>query len=215
MGSRRRYMPSIQRYGHLLLGAIFGLRVTGAEKVPRTGGLVIASNHISELDPPVLGSCIPRTVDFMAKSELFKGRAATWFFACLHAFPVDRKRIDRASLRTAESILLSRGALLMFPEGTRSHDGKTLRPKPGIGMLVLRTGVPVLPAFIHGTDRPLGAVLRRPRFSVSLGEPIAPGEMAAVGRAGGFASIAELIMERIIETGAEAGLVAGAERSAN
>ena len=215
MLSRRRYMPSLQRYGHLVIKAVFGLRVTGVEKVPRTGGLLMASNHISELDPPVLGSCIPRIVHFMAKSELFRGRAATWFFARINAFPVDRKRIDRASLRTAESILLSQGALLMFPEGTRSHDGRALRPKPGIGMLVQRTGVPVLPIFIHGTDRPLGAVLRRPRFSVSLGDPIAPEEMTDAAGDGGFASIAELIMERILETGAKAGLAAEAERSAN
>lgn len=208
------FLHSLQRYARMVFGTVFGLRVTGVERVPPTGGLLIASNHISEMDPPVLGSSIPRTLHFMAKSELFHGRIPASFFLRLNAFPVNRRGVDRGALRTSETILLSGGALLMFPEGTRSNDGRPLPPKPGIGMIVSRTGVPVLPAFIHGTNRPLSAIFRNPRFTVSLGLPIWPREIASAGSTGDFASIAALIMDRIAETGAEAGLT-GAERRIN
>lgn len=209
-----RSLNALQRCGRAVFRLVFGLRVSGIERVPREGGLLIASNHISEMDPPVLGSCIPRTVRFMAKSELFKTRALSWLFTQLGAFPVNRRGVDRTALLTAESILVEGGALLIFPEGTRSTDGRPLPPKPGVGLLASRTGVPVLPAFLHGTDRPLSALERRPRFSVCLGRLIRPAEIEEAGRSGGNSAMAGLVMERIVETGAEAGLIR-AERSAN
>lgn len=212
LGSRS--MNSIQICGRAVFRILFGLRVRGAERVPRAGGLLIASNHISEMDPPVLGSCIPRTVRYMAKSELFTGRALAWLITQLGAFPVNRRGVDRTALLTAESILAEGGALLIFPEGTRSNDGRPLPPKPGVGLLASKTGVPVLPAFLHGTDRPLSALMRRPRFSVCLGRIIRPSEIEEAGRSGGMSAMAGLVMERIVETGAEAGLIR-AERSAN
>ncbi|MDM7992668.1 MAG: lysophospholipid acyltransferase family protein [Candidatus Fermentibacter sp.] len=209
-----RSMHAIQRCGRAVFRIVFGLRISVAGRIPRTGGLLIASNHISDMDPPVLGSCIPRTVRFMAKSELFRGRALSWMFTQLGAFPVNRRGVDRTALRTAESILGDGGALLIFPEGTRSMDGRPLPPKPGVGLLASKMGVPVLPAFLHGTDRPLSALARRPRFSVCLGRLIFPAEMEEAGRSGGTSAMAGLVMDRIVETGAEAGLIR-AERSAN
>ena len=209
-----RSLHTIQRCGRAVFRLVFGMRISGMDRVPRTGGLLVASNHISEMDPPVLGSCIPRTVRFMAKSELFSGRALSWLITHLGAFPVNRRGVDRTALRTAESILRGGGALLIFPEGTRSNDGRPLPPKAGVGLLASTTGVPVIPVFLHGTDSPLSALLRRPRFSVCLGRLIRPEEMEDAGRSGGVSAMAGLVMERIVETGAEAGLIR-AERRAN
>jgi 1-acyl-sn-glycerol-3-phosphate acyltransferase len=155
-----------------LFSAVFGLRVEGVENVPRKGPLLVACNHVSEMDPPVLGSTLPRTLHFMAKKELFRGSFWRSFFRELRAFPVDRKGGDRAALRIAREVLLEGNALAVFPEGTRSLDGKLLPPKHGLGFLALSTGTGILPVHVSGTDHLLSAMFRRRRFMVRFGKVI-------------------------------------------
>jgi len=147
-------------------------QVIGVAHVPRGGPLIVVSNHLNNADPPLLGAAIPRRIRFMAKQELFEGKAGAlyrWF----GAFPVRRFEADLAALRQAQQILKDGGVLGMFPEGHRS-DGKGLGPPhPGTELVALRTGAPLLPVGITGTEavRTPKVLLQRPRIRVVIGEP--------------------------------------------
>jgi 1-acyl-sn-glycerol-3-phosphate acyltransferase len=150
------------------LGALLGVpRTSGRARVPRRGGLLVVSNHVSDRDPPILGLAFRRrTLYYMAKSELFRHRLGGWFIAALGAFPVIRGGADREAIRMARGVLARGSALLMFPEGTRSRDGRLGAPFSGAGSLALVEGVTVVPAAIWGSQgNPL-------RSRVAIGEPI-------------------------------------------
>jgi 1-acyl-sn-glycerol-3-phosphate acyltransferase len=187
--------PFLQQALLLGLRAAFGMRVTGRGNVPRSGGVIIACNHISNLDPPVLGSAVPRRVSFMAKSELFTTRAGEFYLPRLGAFPVNRRGVDTAALRAGVAELESGRALIVFPEGTRSHDGRMLPLKAGIGLIAARSGVPVVPAFMWGTHDPAAAAMRRHRFAVAFGRPLCPGQLRGLGVRGMTEKIGESMAE--------------------
>lgn len=196
--------------------AVFGLRVTGSENIPPHGAILLACNHISDWDPPVLGCGLNRTVHFMAKKELFRGRLMSYFFSHLNAFPLDRRGIDRQAVRTCLDLLARGCAVAVFPEGTRSTDGRQLQPRPGIGLLAVRSGAPILPARICGTDRLLDSMLRKTRFRVTFGRTIPPSEVEVCSRSEGYAGVARLVMKRISDLGDEPGREARiAEREPN
>lgn len=201
-------LSRIQHYGGLLLARpLFGFRVRGAEKVPRRGGLIIVCNHISEMDPPILGFAVPRTVSFMAKIELFRNRFGRFLMEELKAFPVDRSIADTGALRRAIEILKEGFTVVIFPEGTRSRDGRMLPGKPGISLIASASGAPVVPAFIWGTDHPLRAFLRRGApFSVDFGDPIPSGKLSDIRKAEGAKAVADEIMRSIERIGVNAGL---------
>lgn len=197
----------IQYYGGRLARLLFGMRVMGSRRVPRRGGLIIACNHISELDPPVLGFAIPRTIAYMAKVELFRMRITDFFLRKLNAFPVNRTSIDTGALRKAIQHLKRGEAVVIFPEGTRSRDGRLLPVKAGIGLVAVSSGVPVLPAFIWGTDHAGEALTRTGSpFTVSFGRMISSDGIREIRKSRGNRAVAERIMAGIAETGMEAGL---------
>jgi 1-acyl-sn-glycerol-3-phosphate acyltransferase len=147
----------------------------GTELVPRDGPLLLASNHSSLLDPPLIGSVLPRELDYMAKTELFRIPALGGLIKRLNAHPVDRSGSDSAALRLALRLLGDGRAVLVFPEGTRSTDGRLGPAHAGAGMLAALSGAPVLPVYIQGSDRalPRGAAVPRPvRVTVRFGAPI-------------------------------------------
>lgn len=202
-----RVLARIQYYGRRLTRLLFGFRVSGDGGVPRRGGLIIACNHISELDPPILGFAVPRNVTFMAKVELFRSRWMIFLMRELWAFPVNRSGIDTTAVRTTLDSLRRGLAVVVYPEGTRSRDGRLLPVKPGIGLLAAASGAPVQPAFIWGTDHPLGAFLRRGNpFSVHFGPLLTPERLLSMKRDGGTKGMADGIMAAIAETGIRAGL---------
>jgi 1-acyl-sn-glycerol-3-phosphate acyltransferase len=147
-------------------------QVVGAERMPRSGPLIVVANHLNNADPPLLGASLPRRIRFMAKQELFDsplGPLVRWF----GAFPVRRFEADLAALRRAQGILKEGGVLGMFPEGHRSRSGGMGPPHPGTALIALRSGAPLLPVAITGTEAirtPL-VLLRRPRIRVVVGEP--------------------------------------------
>ncbi len=144
----------------------FGLRIVGVENVPREGGLIVAANHISNLDPPVLGVSMPRPVSYMAKKELFAMPVLGWVISHLNAFSVDRQAGGTAALRASLRMLKEGRCVGVFPEGGRNVGGDNAI-KGGAAFLAAASGVPVVPAAIVGTRR---LRLRHP-ITVVFGKP--------------------------------------------
>lgn len=141
----------------LTLRLAFGvrIRVSGRNYVPRQGGFILAANHASNLDPAVLAIACPRQVNFMAKQELFRHLLFGALIRSVRAFPVKRGTADLGSIREAFGRVRKGGGLLLFPQGGRRPLNDMSEPEPGVGMLSQRMGVPVVPAFIAGTDTAL------------------------------------------------------------
>jgi 1-acyl-sn-glycerol-3-phosphate acyltransferase len=155
----------------LLLGSKFHLG--GTSNVPRTGPLLIVSNHVGAVDPAIIGGWAPRPVWFMAKAELFSG-AWAWLMRGYHAFPVVRHSPDRTALRRAFDLLKQGSAVVLFPEGHRSEHARLLRAEPGAGFIARRSGAPLVPIAITGTEHVLGRHQKFPRpadVSMTFGEP--------------------------------------------
>jgi len=146
---------------------IFRLRVVGAEKVPTTGPLIVAANHISNFDPPLLGVALPRPVAYMAKKELFAMPVIKQLIPRLNAYPVDRQAGGTAALRASLRLLKEGSAVGIFPEGGRNVSG-TNEEKAGAAFLAAASGAPVVPAAIVGTRK------LRPfrRVTVIFGDPV-------------------------------------------
>lgn len=156
---RYRVVSWASRWGaRVLLGR--RLRIEGVEHVPSGGPLVIACNHLSNLDPLLLGGFTPGTNYAMAKRELYANPLLAWLWAGCNCFPVSRETADRWALRTALEVLRRGGHLIVWVEGTRAERPGMRRAEPGVGFLVRRTGAPVLPVAVWGTE----AVLPRGRW---------------------------------------------------
>lgn len=189
---------------------VFRPRVTGRENVPADGAFILASNHLAFIDSMAIPLMAPRRVGYLAKVEYFTGTGIRgWFtrtlFTALGALPVEREthRAAQASLDTAMTVLAAGGGFGVYPEGTRSRDGRLARGKTGVAWLALTADCPVVPVAITGTDRiqPIGATWWRPhRFSVTFGQPLTFTEhrgMAGNGRA--RRAVTDQIMEAIAE----------------
>lgn len=153
-----------------LTSAAFAARVTGVENVPPTGGLVVAANHRSYLDPPLLGTWFPRTVHFMAKHELFKIAILGPLIKAVHAFPVDRERADIGSIRQALRILKGGDVVGIFPEGTRNLSGEA-EARGGAVLLAATAHCPIVPVALVNTRYAIRR-LRASKVEVRIGKPI-------------------------------------------
>lgn len=165
--------PIVNRLARLL--AV--VEVVGVENMPRRGGILLISNHLTSLDPLLLGMCFVRALHFMAKAELFQNPALARLFTTLCGFPVRRGEIDRVAIRHAESLLQAGKVVAIFPEGHRSRSGRVQEAHGGVALLARRTGVPILPIAIMGTEHMVPAELlkwrpwRRPHVRIVVGEP--------------------------------------------
>jgi 1-acyl-sn-glycerol-3-phosphate acyltransferase len=157
------------------------LRTYGSERVPRSGGVVLALNHFSWLDPPAFGAACPRAIFYMAKSEIHEVRGLGPLIRGFGAFAVRRGESDRDAVRLARGVVRDGNALGMFVEGTRQRSGVPGEAKPGAAMVALHERAPIVPAAIHGSQEwKLGNF--RP-VSVAWGEPIAVDGLSPGGRA--------------------------------
>ena len=159
----------------ILFKLLFGLRVEGKENIPRKGAAIIAPNHISFLDPVVIGAIIRRHIYYMARDDLFTIPALGWLIRHLNAFPVRRGSPAPKAIKKAFSILERGDLLLVFPEGQRSLDGKLQPGRLGAGMLTLRSRVPVIPTLIVGSERALpvdARWIRTQKIEVRFGKAI-------------------------------------------
>lgn len=156
---------------------VFRWQVKGIDNIPQNQGVIIAANHISLWDPPVIGCAVPGKIDFMAKAELFKIPVLGWIISRLNAFPVNRGTADRNAIREAISRLKQGHTLGIFPEGTRSKKGTLGAGEPGVALIALKAGVPIVPTAVIGTNQVMrnGGIL--PRFQVIFGKPVYLSEM--------------------------------------
>lgn len=160
-----------------------GLKIIGHENVPPEGALIVACNHVSHLDPMVLGATFDRTLHFMARRTLFKVPGFAWLIRQNQAFPLDRDGDSRDALRAFGARLEGGNAVVMFPEGTRSLDGALGEMKPGLGMLAVRNLAPVLPVYIWGSYQawPRGRSFPRPHsIRVYMDKVITPSDDKAL-----------------------------------
>lgn len=165
-----------------LARAIWRPTVHGLEHVPRTGGVILASNHLSFFDSIAIPVVVPRKVVFLAKSDYFtgtglKGAASRAWFESLGMLPIDRddSRAALASLDVALEVLGRGEAFGIYPEGTRSRDGRLYRGRTGVGHLALTADVPVVPVGLVGTEHVQPVGTSRPRVvpvTISFGEPL-------------------------------------------
>jgi 1-acyl-sn-glycerol-3-phosphate acyltransferase len=172
-----------------------GFDVYGKENIPKTGGFIVAANHVSYLDPLVIGISCPRRLSYMARHDLFTNPVFGGIIRNLGAFPVKRKTGDISALKEAFKRLREGKGLLIFPEGTRQTGGSMAeQAQPGIGFLAAKVNVPVIPVFVKGTDvsLPRGArFFHRARISVCFGRQI------SFERRLPYQDIAQIILEGI------------------
>lgn len=171
------------------LYALMRPTIRGTKNIPADGPVIIASNHLSFFDSIIIPLASPRHVSFLAKSEYFTGTGVRgWinrtFFTAVRSIPVDRNdtRAGQRSLELQLDVLRSGNACGIYPEGTRSRDGRLYRGRTGVGHLVLSSGAPVVPVALSGTQniQPPGARFVRPaKVSITFGEPMHFGERYA------------------------------------
>jgi 1-acyl-sn-glycerol-3-phosphate acyltransferase len=191
-----------------LVYVVFRPTVIGRENVPRTGPVILASNHLSFIDSIGIPLVAPRKVAYLAKAEYwhgsgFSGWVSRTLFTALGALPVERQdhRAAQASLDTAMEVLQAGGAFGIYPEGTRSRDGRLARGKTGVAWLALTADCPVVPVAVIGTDKiqPVGARYPRPhKVSVTFGEPLTfPEHRGQAGRNRARREVTDQVMEAI------------------
>lgn len=153
----------------------FRAKIYNAERMPSVGPVIVASNHASYLDPPIVGAAVPRPLNFLARESLFQLSPVRWILTRWNAIPVDRDSGGAAGLKEVMDRLQHDAAVLLFPEGTRSRDGRLQSPRSGIGLVVMKTAAPVVPVRIFNSHRALSREKRLPRpvqLQVKFGHPM-------------------------------------------
>ena len=150
---------------NLYLKIVHKFVVKGKEKVPKYGPLIVVSNHVSYLDPPIVGAAVKRHLHFMAKQELFEKKWFGYILNQMGTFPVKRGVPDKSAIRKSLNILNNDQALCMFPEGTRIKTGELGEAKPGVTLIALMSKSPILPVAIKHSDE------NNKSLQVSIGKP--------------------------------------------
>ena len=173
-------------------------RVEGKGNVPPRGPLIIVANHLSFIDPPLVAASVPRPIIFLAKRELFNHGLMGPFVRLYGALEINREKARREPLVKLLEHLGRDQAVGLFPEGTRSR-GRMRKAKPGVALVAMKSGAPILPVGVHGSERVRGvrSLFTRPRITVSIGPPFTlPVLEGPIGRAQ-LTSMTDIIMRRI------------------
>jgi len=181
--------------GFFIFKLFFHLDVYGKENIPCSGKFVIAANHASFLDPPLLGYICPKPIAYFTKQEQLFGLFGM-LITRLGAIPLSKSSMGTSDIRMALNVIMKGKGLLIFPEGTRSRSGKFLPAKPGIGFIVVRAGVPVVPVCIKGSFRamPPGRNFIRPgKIIIRVGKPLFYNHQQT------YEEVAQDVMRKIVE----------------
>jgi 1-acyl-sn-glycerol-3-phosphate acyltransferase len=194
----------VYRIAHLVLPPIFHrlyrMEIRGVENLPRQGAVVLASNHLSNIDPLILGVSFPRQIHFMAKAELWKPPLLGRLVEALGSFPVHRGEADREAVRQGIEVVRAGAVLGIFPEGHRQPEGHLGRPQPGVAFFSLREGVSTVPVAIVGTDRMVkGRRPGFPRVGVTFGPPIEMSDLRAASKAEQHRLVTSRIMRALAD----------------
>ena len=160
----------------LMYATYFRWRICNPERVPLTGSVILASNHASFIDPPLVGSALKRDINYLARESLFRFPGVGALLRSWQAVPVDRDGGGARGLKAILDRLLAGGAIILFPEGTRTRDGKLQAARSGIGLVVIKSTAPVIPVRVFGTFEAYGRHLKFPRphrVTVKYGRPLA------------------------------------------
>jgi 1-acyl-sn-glycerol-3-phosphate acyltransferase len=177
----------------------FGLKIIGSEKVPEDGPLILASNHRSYFDPPLLGISVNREIHFLAKSELFSFRPFGKLITYLNAHPVRRGKKDTRAVDGMVELLKKNEAVAIFPEGSRQKEGKNLgKAKSGVARLAQATHAPILTVYIRGSRKKWRGFLRVDPVSVYFGKMISPDVYGEYGKdPKGYRALATYVLSEI------------------
>lgn len=165
----RPYYSAIRLLASGCLRVLTRYTVRGREHVPMTGGVIVASNHASYFDPPLLASAVPREVFFLAKEELFRIPVFGALIRSVNSIPIRRGVADLSGLSRAMERLREGAALLMFPEGSRMRDGELHPARPGVGMMAVHADVPIVPVYVSNSHREKEWLTRGVRVRVMFG----------------------------------------------
>lgn len=185
----------------ILVKLLYRYKIVGRENIPKKGPVIIAANHKSYLDPIMIALAVQgRQVNFMGKDSLFKIPVLSTIIKWLNTFPVKRGTADKAAIAHSLKLLKNGEVLLIFPEGTRIRNGGLGKPYPGVTAIALKTGAPIVPIGIIGTDKvvPNGSkTLRFPKITVRVGKPINVEKIAATERKEKEEELTSKMMEEI------------------
>ncbi len=203
-------MKAIYRVAYILFKSVFktffGLKVYGRHYLPR-GKALIAANHQSYVDPLVVGSAMLEEMWYLAREDLFKFRPFAWLCVKVNTIPVRRRHADRSALKAVLQKLGEGRKVLVFPEGTRSYDGRLQTPERGMALLAHKSDAPVVPAYVSGTFQvlPRGRRMVRPHpISVSFGAPLRlDAESLNAGARQAYESFSQQVMNAIAALKAE------------
>jgi 1-acyl-sn-glycerol-3-phosphate acyltransferase len=178
----------------------FNYRVIGAENMIEEGPCIIAANHCSYLDPPLVGIACKRAIHYLARKTLLDVPILGPILPELNVIPVDQKNAERSALMGAIRVVGNGGAVLIFPEGTRSPSGQLQAARPGIGMISAKTGAPVVPIWICGSHEIMPRDSKWPRrgpVTVTVGEPVMLSCKTTVTERETYQLISDRVMETI------------------
>lgn len=168
----KTYYKVVSKSVNIIFKYLFGLTIIGRENLAGVFSqrCIIASNHLSNFDPPLIGSSMPVAIHFMAKEELFKFKPFGWLISKFNATPVRRGVVDKRALTNINKILNNDETIVIFPEGSR----KSFTAKPGIGMLAMNTKSSILPIYLENSNHLLKCLLRIKRLKIYIGKPLTP-----------------------------------------
>ncbi|MFH0731945.1 MAG: lysophospholipid acyltransferase family protein [Candidatus Omnitrophota bacterium] len=178
----------------------YSLKVSGQENMPKKGPFVIVCNHVSNLDPILIGAVYKGRLSYVAKEELFKNRFIRWYYKKLSIFPIKRGLSDSAAMRGAIRRLKKGGGMVIFPEGTRSADDNISEGKTGISVLSSITKAKVVPCYVKGTHRIMPRKthhLNKGKVSLVFGEPFGPLRVGEGTKKADYYNFAQEVMSRI------------------
>src|SRR5204863_7971406 len=182
----------------LVFAAYFRWRVFHPERVPLTGPVILAANHASFIDPPLVGAGLKREINYLARESLFRFPVVGAVLRAVNSVPVDRDGGGAAGLKAILGRLLAGGGIILFPEGTRTRDGHLQPARSGIGLAVIKSEAPVVPVRVFGTFEAYGRHMRFPRprrIIVKYGQPMLFKELRTEAKACSKARLKEIYQQ--------------------